>query len=105
MNPVFYIVLFTSIFMIGMGFAGSVGNRNPVKMLLSIEVSFNGVLLLLLYLATSLDAALLGADLSILAIGLSIGEIAIIMSVMIALFRTGMIRELDEKEFREEEAE
>jgi len=76
------------------GIYGAVSRRNPVKILLSIEVIFNGILLLFLYMAWFSSPAG-GATLAILLIGLAVGEIALIFTILIALLRFGVVSRMD----------
>ncbi len=80
------------------GVYGAISRRNPVKILLSIEVIFNGVLLLLLYMAW-LSSPAGGATLAILLIGLAVGEIALIFTILIAILRFGVVPRMDVEEF------
>ncbi len=100
-------ILIAAAVLIGLGIWGLVFNKNIVKMLLSLEVSFNGVTLLILYLATTsglISVVKLGAYLVFLGIGLAIGEIAIIVSVILYMFKERMLEELSQDEIRGEES-
>ncbi|MGC8557470.1 MAG: NADH-quinone oxidoreductase subunit K [Nitrososphaeria archaeon] len=96
-------IFVAGIFVLEMGIAGLIYNKNLVKMLLSLEVSFNGVILIVLYISWMLYKPLLAGSLVFLAIGLAIGEISIILSILIYLFKTGMLKELDQSEIEGEE--
>ncbi len=94
-------VLIASVVMIYLGVGGLVYHKNMVKMLLSLEVSFNGFLLLTLYAALSFSGQLLGSSLVILAIGVAVAEIAVIISALIYMFRHGMLSEASQEEIEE----
>ncbi|MDP8023472.1 MAG: NADH-quinone oxidoreductase subunit K [Nitrososphaeria archaeon] len=100
------LVILTATILIGIGVWGMVYNKNLVKMLLSLEVSFNGITLLVLYLASTtgiLGMVKLGAYIVFLGIALAIGEISIIVSVILYMFKEKMLKEISQDEVRSEE--
>jgi len=97
------IILIAGILVLELGIAGLVYNRNLVKMLLSLEVSFNGAILIVLYISWILFRPELAASLVFLSIVLAIGEISIILSVLIYMFRMKMLNELDQDEIEGDE--
>ncbi len=100
------LVILTAAILIGIGVWGMVYNKNLVKMLLSLEVSFNGITLLVLYLASTtgvLGMVRLGAYIVFLGIALAIGEISIIVSVILYMFKEKMLKEISQDEVRSEE--
>jgi NADH-quinone oxidoreductase subunit K len=86
-----------------MGMFGLLRHRNPIRMLLSLEVSFNGVLLLLLYIGWILDYPLEGSNMALFAIGVSSSELALMVSIMMAMFKEGYLKTLDQEELKEVE--
>jgi NADH-quinone oxidoreductase subunit K len=100
----FELIMVTAIILGTVGVYGVISRRNPIKMLLSIEVIFNGMLLLLLYFSW-LSSPLGGASLVILLIALAVGEIALIFTILMALVRFGMVGKLDVDEFMVKEEE
>ncbi len=102
MNGVIFILI-AGIFVLELGIAGLVYNRNLVKMLLSLEVSFNGAILLVLYISWMLFRPQLAGSLVFFSIILAIGEISIILSVLIYMFRMKMLNELDQDEIEDDE--
>ncbi len=100
------LIIITAAILIGIGVWGMVYNKNLVKMLLSLEVSFNGITLLVLYLASTAGAlgiVRLGAYIVFLGIALAIGEISIIVSVVLYMFKEKMLQNISQDEVRSEE--
>ncbi|MGC8569275.1 MAG: NADH-quinone oxidoreductase subunit K [Nitrososphaeria archaeon] len=99
-------IALAAVILIGIGIWGLIYNRNLVKMLLSLEVSFNGITLLVLYLASTvglIPVVRLGAYIVFLGIALAIGEISIIVSVILYMFKERMLEEISQEEVRTEE--
>ncbi|MCL4343820.1 MAG: NADH-quinone oxidoreductase subunit K [Nitrososphaerota archaeon] len=97
------VILIAGVFVLELGIAGLVYNRNLVKMLLSLEVSFNGAILLVLYISWMLFRPQLAGSLVFFSIVLAIGEISIILSVLIYMFKMKMLNELDQDEIEDDE--
>ncbi|NAY81863.1 MAG: hypothetical protein GU362_03100 [Thaumarchaeota archaeon] len=101
-----FLIIITAAVLIGVGVWGIVYNKNLVKMLLSLEVSFNGITLLVLYIASTtgvLGIIKLGAYIVFLGIALAIGEISIIVSVILYMFKEKMLNEISQDEVGSEE--
>ncbi|MDP7976890.1 MAG: NADH-quinone oxidoreductase subunit K [TACK group archaeon] len=92
-----------SIAVMVIGMFGLLRHRNPIRMLLSLEVSFNGVLLLLLYMGWVLSSPLAGSSMALFAIGVSSSELALMVSIMMAMFKEGYLKILDQEELKEVE--
>ncbi len=100
------LIIITAAILVGIGVWGMIYNKNLVKMLLSLEVSFNGITLLVLYLASTigiLSIVKLGAYIVFLGIALAIGEISIIVSVILYMFKEKMLTDITQDEVRSEE--
>lgn len=98
---VYPVILIASVFVFLMGVVGLLMHRSPVRMLLSLEVSFNGILLLLLYLGWVLGNPVGGSELAIFAIAVSSSELAVIISVIMALFREGHLKVMSQDELKQ----
>ncbi|ABL78484.1 NADH-quinone oxidoreductase subunit NuoK [Thermofilum pendens] len=81
-----YAYLAASAALFGIGALGAVVSRSVVKVMISLEIMFNGVLLALLTLA-SMGNPLVGYTLSLFAIALSSVEVGLLVSVFILLYR------------------
>ncbi len=92
------IALITAAFMAGIAGYGMAYSRNFIRQLLSIEVLFNAVLLIILVLAT-LNPALLTAT-SIIIISIVSGEVIVMVAVITAYYRVA--RSLDSSSLEEE---
>jgi len=97
-------VLAASVFAASMGGFGVIMHRNPIRMLLSLEVSFNGFLLLLLWSSWAVGDPVMASGLGLIGIGVSSAELALMVSIMMALFKGGYIRRLDEDELNQSES-
>jgi len=100
---VYPLVLLSSIAVITLGVIGLLIHRNPIRMLLSLEVSFNGVLLLLLYSGWVVGKPVFSSSLALFAIAISSSELALMVSIIMALFREGYMKTLDQNELEVEE--
>lgn len=81
---------------------GIVVSRNIARILLSIEIMFNAVILYLLSLVVSLAVSYYDtsaiASLVIFAIGLAVSEIVVTFSILLALIRFKVLRRIDTEE-------
>jgi len=86
--PTIYWYLFVSFVLAGIGLYGMLTRRNLIRMLISVELIFNGALLALLSL-TSVSAAYkpTGVVLALLAISLASAEVGVVVSIAILMFR------------------
>lgn len=80
-----YLALLVPAVLVGVGAFGAVTSRSAVKVLISLEVMFNGVLLALLSLASGVPEE--ASSLALLAISLSGVEVGILVSVFVLLYR------------------
>ncbi|MEZ0345881.1 MAG: NADH-quinone oxidoreductase subunit K [Infirmifilum sp.] len=78
-------ILLVSAVLIQAGAYGAITNRSAIKILISLEVMFNGALLAVLTLAASVPE--LASSLALLAISLSSVEVGILISIFVLLFR------------------
>ncbi|AKG38661.1 MAG: NADH-quinone oxidoreductase subunit NuoK [Infirmifilum sp.] len=78
-------LLVVSAILIQAGAFGAISSRSAVKVLISLEVMFNGVLLAVLALSTRSPE--LASSLAILAISLSSVEVGVLVSIFVLLFR------------------
>lgn len=79
------LLLLVSAILVQAGAFGAVSGRSAVKVLISLEVMFNGVLLAVLTLAIGAPEA--ASSLAILAISLSSVEVGVLISIFVLLFR------------------
>jgi len=100
---VYVVIMAASVIVVGIGVLGLLLHRNPIRMLISLEVSFNGVLLLVLYLGWILKEPVLSSNVGLFAVGVSSGELALMVSIIMALFRKGYLEVLDQEEMEVEE--
>ncbi len=86
--PTIYWYLLVSFALAGIGLYGMLTRRNLIRMLISVELIFNGALLALLSL-TSISAAYkpTGVVLALLAISLASAEVGVVVSIAILMFR------------------
>ena len=97
-QAVSYIAYLASGMLVGIGAYGLTATRNLLRMLLSIEVIFNGVLLAIIaYLSFS---ALVGTLASILIVSVVSGEVIVVMAVLVAYYRSA--RTFDSTSLEEE---
>ncbi len=78
-------VLFVPAVLIGLGALGAITARSAVKVLISLEVMFNGALLALLMLAATIPNE--ASSLALVAISLSGVEVGVLVSIFVLLFR------------------
>lgn len=102
-----FLVMAALVFMISV--YGLLSSRNMVRMLISIEVMFNSVVLAVLSLGSQMaylgrpEASGTAASLVIFAIGLAISEIVLMFSIMIGILRLRIVRNVDTEEMRAKE--
>ncbi len=85
-----FVLGMTGLILISMGVYGFTATRNLVRMLLSLEITFNGVFLVLMTLITAvpLYATLLG----VILIGVVSAEVAVVVAIIAAYYRrTGVL--------------
>ncbi|HDI86696.1 MAG TPA: NADH-quinone oxidoreductase subunit NuoK [Candidatus Korarchaeota archaeon] len=86
--PTIYWYLSLSFVLAGIGLYGLITRRNLIRMLISVELMFNGALLTLLSLAsTSAAYKPTGVVLALLAISLAAAEVGVVVSIAILMFR------------------
>ncbi|MCX8195976.1 MAG: NADH-quinone oxidoreductase subunit K [Acidilobaceae archaeon] len=86
MEPVHAVIIATGILMISIAAFGFASSKNLIRQLLSVEVAFNGALLLLLaLLAANPSFATLFA---LLLISVVTGEIVVVVAILIAFYRS-----------------
>ncbi|RLG48137.1 MAG: NADH-quinone oxidoreductase subunit K [Thermoproteota archaeon] len=76
-------LLLTSGLLVALGVYGLLSTRSLIRMLLSVEVMFNGALLALLTLAGGAE----GAALALVAVSLAAAEVGVVVSLAVLLFR------------------
>ncbi len=86
--PTIYWYLLVSFVLAGIGLYGLLTRRNLIRMLISVELIFNGALLALLSLV-SISALYkpTGVVLALLAISLASAEVGVVVSIAILMFR------------------
>ncbi|AJB41468.1 Membrane-bound oxidoreductase, NuoK subunit [Thermofilum adornatum 1505] len=84
MNDLIFLVVSSMLFSIGL--VGAVIHRSAVRVMISLEIMFNGVLLALLTLSKYFNP-LGGSILALYAIALSSVEVGVLISVFILLYR------------------
>jgi len=84
--------------MAGLGVYGLASSRNLLRQLLSIEVIFNAILLLVLVLM-AFDAVL-ATSLAVILVSVVAGEVIVVVAVIIAYYRAA--RSLDTTSLEEE---
>ncbi|MDK2464084.1 MAG: NADH-quinone oxidoreductase subunit NuoK [Candidatus Korarchaeota archaeon] len=86
--PTIYWYLSTSFVLAGIGLYGLLTRRNLIRMLISVELIFNGALLALLSLVSvSSLYKPTGVVLALLAISLASAEVGVVVSIAIFMFR------------------
>lgn len=85
LNYYAFIILASIVFAIGA--YGLLSKRNVLRMLLSAEVIFNSVLLLLLTFSTLSSSPSTGGVIAIIAIGIAATEVGVIVSLAVLMFR------------------
>ncbi|MCE4617425.1 MAG: NADH-quinone oxidoreductase subunit K [Desulfurococcales archaeon] len=80
-----FLLAFTGITLVSIGVYGAVATRNLIRILLSLEVAFNGFLLFILSVvaARSLPATALG----VLLVAVVSGEVAVVVALVAAYYR------------------
>lgn len=79
------LLFLVSAILIQAGAFGAVSSRSAVKVLISLEVMFNGILLAVLTLA--IGAPEVASSLAILSIALSSVEVGVLISIFVLLYR------------------
>ncbi len=79
------IALATSLSLIAIGVYGLTSSNNLVRQLLSVEVAFNGVLLLIAVIATANPA--MTTLLMIVLISMVSGEVIVVMALVMSMYR------------------
>ncbi len=86
--PTVYWYLSVSFVLAAIGLYGLVAKRNLIRMLISVELVFNGALLALLsFSSTSAASKPTGVVLALLAISLAAAEVGVVVSIAILMFR------------------
>ncbi len=80
-----YVVLATSIALVAIGVYGLTSSNNLVRQLLSIEVLFNGVVLLVAAIASANPGML--TLLLVVLVSVVSGEVIIVMALVISMYR------------------
>ena len=80
-----YVVLATSIALAAIGVYGLTSSSNLVRQLLSIEVLFNGVILLLAAIASANPEML--TLLLVILVSVVSGEVIVVMALVISMYR------------------
>jgi len=84
--------------MAGLGVYGLASSRNLLRQLLSIEVLFNAILLVLLVLMAF--EAVLATSLAVILVSVVAGEVIVVVAVIVAYYRVA--RSLDSSSLEEE---
>ena len=99
------IYLLISSVLVAISIYGLLSSRNIIRILISIEILFNAVILIALGTANSL--AILAPNMEmyrtvgsliIFSIGLAVAEIVIVFSILMAIFKFGILKRVDTKE-------
>jgi len=81
-----HVILATSVALMAVGVYGLTSSNNLVRQLLSIEILFNGILLLMALIA-SINSSMLTL-LMIVMVSVVSGEVIIVMTLVISMYRT-----------------
>ena len=79
------VILATSLFLIAIGVYGLTSTNNLIRQLLSIEVVFNGIILLIVAMATANPTMI--TLLLIILISVVSGEVIVVMALIISMYR------------------
>ena len=95
-------------FLIAISVYGILSSRNIIRILISIEILFNGVILIALGLANSLAAGVEAGiasgiyrsvgSLVIFSIGLAVAEIVIVFAILMSIFKFRVLKRVDTRE-------
>ncbi len=95
-------------FLIAISVYGILSSRNIIRILISIEILFNGVILIALGLANSLAAGVEAGiasniyrsvgSLVIFSIGLAVAEIVIVFAILMSIFKFRILKRVDTRE-------
>jgi len=80
-----FLLAFTGITLVSIGVYGAVATRNLVRILLSLEVVFNGILLFILSLVAARPAP--ATALGVLLVAVVSGEVAVVIALVAAYYR------------------
>ena len=83
----YHLILIIASIVFTIGVYGLLCKRNMLKMLLSVEVMFNSVLLFLLTLSSLTSTPAIGGVAALLAIGIAAAEVGVIVSLAVLMFR------------------
>jgi NADH:ubiquinone oxidoreductase subunit K len=93
-----YVVLATSVALVAIGVYGLTSSNNLVRQLLSIEVLFNGVVLLVAAIASANPGML--TLLLVVLVSVVSGEVIIVMALVISMYRASRTLSSDVSEER-----
>ena len=84
------IVLFLvlSVILFGIGIYGIISKRTMLRMLLASEINFNAAVLALVAFASQSPSPATGEVIALLATGIAAGEVGILVSIAILMYRS-----------------